>query len=132
MRFTPSIILLMAGLCVSCVDMAAELPRNVQGVVVDTATNKPVPWVKVSIELYRKGVSGFGHTTKAWFVDVVAETKDDGQFDISLDEYRDSLGRNDQGLTARKITFEKDRYETVVKLAGEDWSRTQLKLAPAR
>jgi hypothetical protein len=131
-QFASSIILLVAGLCVSCVDVAAELPRKVQGIVVDTATNKPVPWVKVSIELYRKGVSGFGHTTKAWSVEVVADTGEDGQFNISLNEYRDSLGRNDQGLTVRKITFEKDRYETLVKRAGEDWSRTELKLAPAK
>jgi hypothetical protein len=131
-RFAKLAAVLIAGLCASCLETPGDIPREVKGVVVDRQTQRPIARVKVSVELKRDAVSGYGHTVKEWKTLVVSETEVDGRFAVDLAEHRNSSGKDKQGRTLRGITFEKDHYETVVKQSGEDWSRTELKLAPPK
>jgi hypothetical protein len=124
--------LLVATLSAACADSETYLPPEVAGVVVDALTGKPISWVRVSVELKRDSLSGFGHTVRGSTTLVVAETKEDGRFVVDLGEYRDSQGRDKLGARMRLIMFEKDRYETVVKLRSEDWSRTEMKPVPPK
>jgi hypothetical protein len=125
-------VLLFAVLGSSCLLTQAEIPREVAGVIVDSQTRRPVAWVKVSVELKRDAISGYGHTVKEWKTVVVAESEEDGRFAVDLGEYRDRDGKDKQGRTLRTITFEKDRYEPLVKQANDDLSRVELKPTPSK
>jgi hypothetical protein len=132
MKRAAIIVLLLAALTASCLERQTDIPTVVAGIVVDSQTRKTLAWVKVSVELKRDAVSGYGHDVKEWTTVAVAETEEDGRFAIDLSRYRGGDGKGKQGRTLRKITFEKDRYETLVKQPGEDWSRTELKIVPAQ
>jgi hypothetical protein len=120
----------------SCADDQPDVPREARGIVVDSQTQQPIPWVKVSLEIKKKGptenTSFLGHTRKAHWHTHVAETNEDGTFVFDFKTYADGADKIYKELTMSKITFEKDRYETLIKQPGEDWSRAEMKLTPAK
>jgi hypothetical protein len=127
-----AVALVAASAFTSCTDDQADVPREVKGIVVDSQTQQPILGVKVSVEIKRKGppenTSFLGHTRKALWHTHVEESNVDGGFVFDFKTYTDGADKIFRDLTMSKITFEKDRYETQVKLPGEVWSMTELKL----
>lgn len=114
----------------SCAAQPPDVPMQIKGLVVTADDGKPLTQAKVSLDIRKKGdpndKSVLGHTVKSRWATHVVETDENGTFIFDLRAYHD-VDKLHAHLTVASVLFEKDGYESQVKVAGEQWEHTALR-----